>query len=53
MILRQFFSGPLKQFEKTKTWKSASGKKMTGLMNADIIDAVGEGLFLSPDFGLH
>ncbi|KAF9696980.1 hypothetical protein EKO04_004617 [Ascochyta lentis] len=41
-ISKQFFSGPLKQFEKTRTWKSMSGKTMDGLHNADIIDAVGE-----------
>jgi hypothetical protein len=40
---RQFFSGPLKQFERTRTWKSASGKKMTGLVEDDTIEAIGEG----------
>lgn len=42
--VRQFFSGPLKQFERTKTWKSASGKKMTGLVEDDTIEAIGEGM---------
>ncbi|KZM18273.1 hypothetical protein ST47_g10563 [Ascochyta rabiei] len=41
-ISKQFFSGPLKQFEKIRTWKTRSGKRMTGFHNADIIDAVGE-----------
>ena len=35
---RQFFSGPLKQFEKTETFTSIRGKKLTRLKNADIID---------------
>ncbi|KAH6616303.1 hypothetical protein C7974DRAFT_436377 [Boeremia exigua] len=41
-ISKQFFSGPLKQFERTRKWQSASGKKMTGLMDADTIEAIGE-----------
>ena len=40
---RQFFSGSLKQFERTRTWKSDSGKKMTGLVEDDTIEAIGEG----------
>jgi len=40
---RQFFSGPLKQFEKLETWTNVKGKKLTRLKNADIIDAIGEG----------
>lgn len=52
IVARQFFSGPLKQFERTRTWTSASGKKMTGLVNADIIDAIGEGLFPNIAFRL-
>lgn len=40
---RQFFSGPLKQFERTRTWKSASGKKIIGLVEDDTIEAIGEG----------
>jgi len=43
IFTRQFFSGPLKQFERTRTWKSVSGKKVTGLMDADTIEAIGEG----------
>jgi hypothetical protein len=39
---RQFFSGPLKQFEKLESWTSIKGKKFTRLKNADIIDAIGE-----------
>ena len=50
---RQFFSGSLKQFERTKTWKSISGKKMTGLVNADIIDAIGEGTFIGLAFDVY
>lgn len=53
IIVRQFFSGPLKQFERTKTWKSISGKKMTGLVNADIIDAIGEGTSLGHALDLY
>ena len=40
---RQFFSGPLKQFERTEQRKSASGKKWTSLLDADTIEAIGEG----------
>jgi hypothetical protein len=36
--LRQFFSGPLKQFERTDTFTSIKGKKFTRLKNAEIID---------------
>lgn len=53
IVSRQFFSGPLKQFEKTKTWKSITGKKMTGLVNVDVIDAIGEGTFLGLALDLH
>jgi hypothetical protein len=35
---RQFFSGPLKQFERTDTFTSIKGKKFTRLKNAEIID---------------
>jgi hypothetical protein len=35
---RQFFSGPLKQFEKTETFTTIGGKKLTRLKNADIIE---------------
>ncbi|KAH3917938.1 hypothetical protein HBI56_178390 [Parastagonospora nodorum] len=41
-VFKQFFSGPLKQFEKTETFTSIRGKKLTRLKNADIIDAIGE-----------
>ncbi|KAF2633936.1 hypothetical protein BU25DRAFT_453642 [Macroventuria anomochaeta] len=41
-IAKQFFSGSLKQFERTYSWKNASGKKITGLMDADTIEAIGE-----------
>jgi hypothetical protein len=36
--LRQFFSGPLKQFEKTETVTTIRGNKLTRLRNADIIE---------------
>jgi hypothetical protein len=39
---RQFFSGPLKQFERTETFTTIRGKNLTRLKNADIIDAIGE-----------
>jgi hypothetical protein len=44
---RQFFSGPLKQFEKTETFTTIRGKKLTRLKNADIID----GEFRSQNLG--
>lgn len=43
---RQFFSGPLKQFERTEQRKSASGKRWTSLLDADTIEAIGEGMAL-------
>lgn len=39
---RQFFTEPLKQFEKTETGKNIRGRKYTRLKNTDIIDAIGE-----------
>ncbi|CAO2647817.1 Nn.00g087390.m01.CDS01 [Neocucurbitaria sp. VM-36] len=41
-VSKQFFSGPLKQFEKIETRTNIKGKKFTRLKNADIIDAIGE-----------
>ncbi|KAF2819085.1 hypothetical protein CC86DRAFT_307999 [Ophiobolus disseminans] len=41
-VFKQFFAGPLKQFEKTETFVSFKGKKGTKLKNAAIIDAIGE-----------
>ncbi|KAJ4382364.1 hypothetical protein N0V86_002699 [Didymella sp. IMI 355093] len=41
-VQKQFFSGPLKQFERTEQRKSASGKKWTSLLDADTIEAIGE-----------
>ncbi|KAI8936895.1 hypothetical protein NX059_006127 [Plenodomus lindquistii] len=41
-VSKQFFSGPLKQFEKSETRTNIKGKKYTRLNNADIIDAIGE-----------
>ncbi|KAF2033727.1 hypothetical protein EK21DRAFT_58277 [Setomelanomma holmii] len=40
--VKQFFAGPLKQFEKTETFTTIRGKKLTRLKNAEIIDAIGE-----------
>ncbi|KAF1836250.1 hypothetical protein BDW02DRAFT_546665 [Decorospora gaudefroyi] len=41
-VSKQFFSGPLKQFEKTETVTNIKGKKITRIKTADIIDAIGE-----------
>jgi hypothetical protein len=38
MLYRQFFSGPLKQFEKTETFTTIRGKTLTRLKNSEIID---------------
>lgn len=40
---RQFFSGPMKQFEKIETGANIKGKRFTRIKTADIIDAIGEG----------
>ncbi|KAF1947825.1 hypothetical protein EJ02DRAFT_300615, partial [Clathrospora elynae] len=41
-VSKQFFSGPLKQFEKLELGTTIKGKKFTRLKTADIIDAIGE-----------
>ncbi|EMD89199.1 hypothetical protein COCC4DRAFT_138837 [Bipolaris maydis ATCC 48331] len=41
-ISKQFFAGPLKQFEKTETLTNIKGKKFTRIKTADVIDAIGE-----------
>ncbi|KAF1932642.1 uncharacterized protein M421DRAFT_399080 [Didymella exigua CBS 183.55] len=41
-VQMHFFSGPLKQFERTEQRKSASGNKWTSLLDADTIEAIGE-----------
>ncbi|KAH6872942.1 hypothetical protein BKA58DRAFT_383136 [Alternaria rosae] len=41
-VSKQFFSGPLKQFEKTETGTNIKGRKYTRIKTADIIDAIGE-----------
>ncbi|KAH7077793.1 hypothetical protein BKA63DRAFT_532260 [Paraphoma chrysanthemicola] len=40
--VKQFFAKPLKQFEKTETFTTIRGKRLTRLKNAEIIDAIGE-----------
>ncbi|KAH7088351.1 hypothetical protein FB567DRAFT_468986 [Paraphoma chrysanthemicola] len=40
--VKQFFAKPLKQFEKTETFTTIRGKKLTRLKNDEIIDAIGE-----------
>lgn len=42
-MTRQFFSGSMKQFEKTETRTNLKGRKYTRLKFAEIIDAIGEG----------
>ncbi|EOA82810.1 uncharacterized protein SETTUDRAFT_22779 [Exserohilum turcica Et28A] len=41
-VSKQFFSGPLKQFEKTETLTNLRGRRFTRIKTADIIDAIGE-----------
>ncbi|XP_014556128.1 hypothetical protein COCVIDRAFT_100552 [Bipolaris victoriae FI3] len=41
-ISKQFFAGPLKQFEKTETLTNIKGRKFTRIKTADVIDAIGE-----------
>ncbi|CAN9116534.1 unnamed protein product [Alternaria alternata] len=41
-VSKQFFSGPLKQFEKIETGTNIKGRKYTRIKTADIIDAIGE-----------
>ncbi|KAL6706590.1 hypothetical protein ACN47E_005346 [Coniothyrium glycines] len=41
-VSKQFFSGSLKQFEKSETLTNLKGRKFTRLKTLDIIDAVGE-----------
>ncbi|EUC45020.1 hypothetical protein COCMIDRAFT_96713 [Bipolaris oryzae ATCC 44560] len=41
-ISKQFFSGPLKQFEKTETLTNIKSRKFTRIKTADVIDAIGE-----------
>jgi len=41
-ISKEFFCGPLKQFEKSEIWSNVQGKQFTRLKNTDIIDAIGE-----------
>ncbi|KAF2133319.1 hypothetical protein P153DRAFT_381751 [Dothidotthia symphoricarpi CBS 119687] len=41
-VAKQFFTGPLKQFEKIETRTNIKGRKYVLLKIADIIDAIGE-----------
>ncbi|USP73843.1 uncharacterized protein yc1106_01117 [Curvularia clavata] len=41
-VSKQFFSGPLKQFEKIETGTSIKGRKFTRIKTAEVIDAIGE-----------